>query len=81
MKEYRYYRNCGCCDDIAMFESDDSASRTFAKAGLTSNGTFVDDAGEMHESVDTFYGIHAIDNIPENAGTIGYLADKLIGNE
>ena len=49
--------DCGCCEVGPMiFVSEDSALRAFEKVGFRNGGTIVDDAGEMHEGIDSFYG-------------------------
>lgn len=46
---------CGCCQVEMKFKSRESAIAAFTKAGL-GHGPVTDDAGEVHDSVDTFYG-------------------------
>jgi len=49
--------DCGCCEVGPMiFVSEESALKAFEKIGLRNGGTIVDDAGEVHEGIDTFYG-------------------------
>lgn len=47
---------CGCCSTTMQFRSLDSAQKAFDAAGLGSGVAITDDAGEVHEGVDTFYG-------------------------
>ena len=56
MKIYIAGLNCGCCEAEMLFGDEESISKAFQNAGLTSIGVIVDDAGQVHESVDTFYG-------------------------
>lgn len=46
---------CGCCEVEMLFSSRESALEAFKKAGLN-HTSITDDAGQIHESVDTFYG-------------------------
>jgi hypothetical protein len=49
--------DCGCCEVGPMiFVSEESALKAFEKIGLRNGGIIVDDAGETHEGIDTFYG-------------------------
>lgn len=66
---------CGCCDTTMHFKSKASARAAFEKAGLTSIGYIVDDLGEMHEGVDTFYGFRGEAEPPRG---IGYLMKRLV---
>jgi hypothetical protein len=52
-------KDCGCCEDTLHFRDEASAKAAFAKAGLTNGGVIVDDAGDRHEGLDTFYGFRA----------------------
>ena len=48
---------CGCCDVGPMyFISAGSINRAFKEMGLTVWGRCVDDIGEEHSGIDTFYG-------------------------
>lgn len=46
---------CGCCNVEMYFKNRESAVEAFKKAGLNYT-SITDDAGQIHESVDTFYG-------------------------
>lgn len=65
---YVMQNSCGCCfDDELEFASDEAAEKAVASVGLTSSGTIVDDNGDAHERLDTFYGIWRLehDNVKE----------------
>lgn len=51
-------RNCGCCEETLRFTDKQSAVAAFRTAGLDSSATIVDDAGDVHQGVDTFYGFN-----------------------
>ncbi len=52
-------KDCGCCEDTLHFKNEASAREAFRKAGLTNSGIIVDDAGDRHDGLDTFYGFRA----------------------
>lgn len=74
MKTFRVQHDCGCCYSDVQFESRESANRAFAKAGLGNGMTVIDDAGQVIEGVDTFYGV-----IEENESTDNPLG-RLLNN-
>lgn len=48
---------CGCCEVGPMHFMDlGTLKRAWRKMGLTVWGTLVDDVGETHHNIDTFYG-------------------------
>lgn len=47
---------CGCCTTEMQFRDEESANTAFASAGLESCATITDDAGVVHNEIDTFYG-------------------------
>lgn len=57
MVAFTYQKDCGCCTGTAYFTSKERAKDVFGSLGLTNGGTFTDDAGEVHDGVDTFYGL------------------------
>jgi hypothetical protein len=57
MVTFRVQLDCGCCYADVQFENRESANRAIAKAGIGNGMTLVDDAGQVVEGVDTFYGI------------------------
>lgn len=64
------------------FESEETAKEAFSKVGLTSSGTIVDDEGEEHERVDTFYGFWEEDSEEQkeaNESPLAYLARRAFG--
>lgn len=66
-------RDCGCCQDTLRFASKQSAVAAFREAGFSSSATITDDAGEVHQGIDTFYGFN-----PDKEGMkrlVDYLAD------
>jgi hypothetical protein len=67
---------CGCCDAQMAFTSVDSAARAFEAAGLTSNAVIVDDKGNAHEGIDTFYGFSTSDQVMAMRG-LGYLFNQI----
>ncbi len=48
--------DCGCCYAKMRFKSIASAEKAFKEAGLDLSATIIDDAGDKHEGIDTFYG-------------------------
>lgn len=71
-------KDCGCCEDTLHFKDEASARAAFAKAGLTNGGVIVDDAGDRHEGLDTFYGFRAPSE-PERG--LGHLFDVVTGGK
>lgn len=57
MREYGMRYDCGCCHAQLRFESDERAEAALHAAGLRNGATIVDDAGETHRGLDTFYGM------------------------
>lgn len=49
-------KDCGCCHAVLHFKDKESALSTLSKIGLVNGGIIVDDAGERHTGLDTFYG-------------------------
>ena len=66
--------DCGCCDTTMQFHSQESAQAAFAAAGMTNGVAITDDAGEVHEGVDTFYGLRQED---EDRRGLGFLVEQL----
>lgn len=56
LKAYKVQLACSCCDATVYFSSDEAIEAAFARAGLSSVATIVDEAGQVVEEVDTFYG-------------------------
>ena len=68
-------QGCGCCDSVMHFKSKENADAAFKALGLTCGGVIVDDLGECHQFIDTFYGYRR----PEEARrSIDYLMSKLV---
>lgn len=65
--------NCGCCDTTMQFHSQESAQAAFSAAGMTTGASITDDAGEVHEGIDTFYGFRQEDE--ERRGLL-FLVDQ-----
>jgi hypothetical protein len=72
-------QGCGCCTTEMQFQSVEAAQQAFAAVGLTSSGVIVDDAGERHEGVDTFYGFSTSED-EQDGRSLGYLVDRLTGS-
>lgn len=56
-RKYEASLSCGCCTDILLFKDDESVLCAMREAGLDSCATIVDQAGNTHNNVDTFYGL------------------------
>lgn len=67
---------CGCCTVMLRFKDEEAIGRAFMKAGLDVAATIVDDAGIVHEEVDTFYGFSK-NREEQDERSIGYLASLL----
>lgn len=67
---------CGCCTTTMRFKDVEAIGRAFMKAGLDVAATIVDDAGIVHEEVDTFYGFSKNQEEQGERG-IGYLVSLL----
>lgn len=67
---------CGCCTVMMQFESLESIQKAFEKAGFDVAATIVDDAGEVHEEVDTFYG-YAQTQKEAKDRSLGYLIGQI----
>lgn len=67
---------CGCCTVELRFFSRESANAAFARVGL-GHVTLIDDAGDRHDGIDTFYGFWEKDT-QEKRG-LGYLMDLVTG--
>lgn len=65
-------KTCGCCTAKMHFFSKESAKKAFQQAGLSSSSTITDDAGDVHNSIDTFYGFRE-----GQANKLDYLIDLL----
>ncbi len=79
MKTFRVQLDCGCCYANVQFKSRKSADKVIVKAGLGNGRTLVDDAGQVVEGVDTFYGIIEEDESTENP--LGRLFNQTFGGE
>lgn len=66
---------CGCCETELSFISTDSANKAFAAAGLGIKD-IVDDKGNMHEGIDTFYGF-SLDEGEAAKRSLGYLMERI----
>lgn len=72
-----YAKNdCGCCTTEMQFESEAGAQAVFAKVGPGNGMVITDDAGVMHEGLDTFYGF-STSEAEEGDRSLGYLFDKV----
>lgn len=71
--------DCGCCTAEMKFNSITSAEEAFKRVGLGNGMTIVDDAGEKHESIDTFYGFSTSEE-EESSRSLGYLFDLVTGS-
>lgn len=69
---------CGCCTVTMQFTDKGSIVRAFTKAGLEVAATITDDAGTVHEEVDTFYGF-SMDQEEQGERSLGYLVSLLPG--
>lgn len=69
---------CGCCTDGLTFDTIESANGALRDAGLNSCATIVDDAGETHVDVDTFYGFSLTEDEEEARG-LQFLAEQAFG--
>lgn len=69
-------RCCGCCTVRLRFHSLEKAQEAFKRAGLTVDATIRDDAGIVHEEVDTFYGFSENEE-EQGERSLGYLIDQL----
>lgn len=67
---------CGCCQVTMRFKSRASASEAFRVAGL-GHLTMTDDAGDVHEGVDTFYGFWEAGK--DERRSLGYLMAQVTG--
>lgn len=65
---------CGCCTTKMLFNSEESAAVAFRRAGLSNSASIVDDVGEEHEGIDTFFGF-TLD--PQDAAKRGF--EYLVG--
>jgi hypothetical protein len=54
-------KDCGCCEATLHFKDEASARAAFSKVGLANGGVIVDDAGDRHDGLDTFYGFRKAD--------------------
>lgn len=70
--------DCGCCTAELQFESVESATAAFQKAGLGNGVVITDDAGARHEGLDTFYGFSTEQEEQESRG-LGFLVDLING--
>lgn len=50
-----YQKTCGCCCGIAHFKTLGRANEAWKAIGLVNAGRMVDDAGETHDEIDSFY--------------------------
>jgi|WetSurMetagenome_2_1015567.scaffolds.fasta_scaffold452712_2 hypothetical protein len=68
--------DCGCCTTDMRFNSIESATEAFRKAGLGNGISIKDDAGVVHEGIDTFYGFSE-DEEEQGNRSLGYLAEQV----
>ena len=68
--------DCGCCTTDMMFKSKESVEKAFSTVGVTNGATIMDDAGDVHNSIDTFYGFSVVEEEQKGKG-LGYLADLM----
>jgi hypothetical protein len=66
---------CGCCDMKMRFKSRESALAAFRKVGF-GHVDMTDDASDLHEGVDTFYGFRRFDKRTD--GQLGRGLDYLL---
>lgn len=69
---------CGCCAVEMLFNSKESALEAFKKAGLN-HTSITDDAGQVHENVDTFYGFWEKDK--EDGRGLDHLMNLVTGKK
>ena len=71
-----FYANadCGCCTIEMRFKDEESIIEAFTQAGLGNGISIVDDAGDIHTGIDTFYGFW---QEKETSRSLSYLVDKL----
>jgi len=75
-----YVKNdCGCCTTAMEFNSLQSAEEAFAKVGFGNGMSIVDDAGQEHGGVDTFYGF-STDEDEQSSRSLGYLVELISGS-
>ena len=65
--------DCGCCTAEMFFRNKESATEAFAKVGLQNGAKIVDDKGNIHEGIDTFYGF-SMDKEEQHDRGLKYLA-------
>lgn len=78
LKTFYIKQVCGCCTAEVQFQTEERLQEALAKMGLTSNGVLVDDAGQKHTGLDSFYG-YSTDNEEARGRSLGYLAGLLTG--
>lgn len=69
---------CGCCEVEMLFDSKESATAAFQKAGF-GHLAITDDAGTVHDNVDTFYGFWEKDK--EDGRGLGHLLGVVTGQK
>lgn len=57
MVKYQMMQDCGCCYAELEFASNETAATAVNKVALMNGAVITDDAGIVHEGLDTFYGI------------------------
>jgi hypothetical protein len=72
-------RDCGCCTATLRFKDEASAIAAFKAAGLCNGAVIVDDAGDRHEGIDTFYGFWQEKAEGGEARGLGHLFDVVTG--
>ena len=65
--------DCGCCTAEMFFRNKENVIEAFAKAGLQNGAKIVDDKGNIHEGIDTFYGF-SMDKEEQHDRGLKYLA-------
>ncbi|HVP24198.1 MAG TPA: hypothetical protein VMS77_09845 [Conexivisphaerales archaeon] len=72
-----YAKNdCGCCTTEMRFNDLTSAREAFAAVGLGNGMQIKDDAGDVHERIDTFYGFSESDEEEHNR-SLGFLLGQI----
>jgi len=65
--------DCGCCTAEMFFRNKESVIEAFTKVGMQNSATIVDDKGNIHEGIDTFYGF-SMDKEEQQDRGLKYLA-------
>lgn len=56
LKAFVVQMGCGCCDSTVYFKDEIAIQNKFNQIGLACSAVIEDEAGQVVEGVDTFYG-------------------------